>query len=215
MSTTAGLDVRDLGTIAYRDALALQHELRDQRIEDAIGDTLLIVEHPPVYTRGRRSAPGELTLPAQWYAERGIEIVDVDRGGKVTYHGPGQLVIYLICRVTDVKDFVCRLEQAMVIALADEGIEAHGRSTEGIEYTGAWVGPRKIGSIGLRVTHGVTTHGLALNVDLDLEPFSWIVPCGLGGVEMTSIARELGPDRTPDFAAVRDRLLDALTTGRS
>lgn len=214
MSTAAGFDVRDLGTIPYRDALALQHELREQRIGDAIGDTLLVLEHPPVYTRGRRSAPGELTLPAQWYADRGIEIVDVDRGGKVTYHGPGQLVIYLICKVTDVKAFVCRLESAMVAALAGEGIDARGRSTEGIEYTGAWVGPRKIGSIGLRVTHGVTTHGLALNVDCDLEPFTWIVPCGLGDVEMTSIAQELPEGRTADLPRVRDRLLAALTPVR-
>ncbi len=146
-------------------------------------------------------------MGAGWYAERGIEIVDVDRGGKITYHGPGQLVMYPICAVTDVKAFVCRLENAIVTALAAEGIEARGRSREGIEFTGAWVEDRKIGQIGLHVSRGITTHGLSLNVDCDLEPFSWIVPCGLPDAKVTSIAAERGE---ADLPRVRDALLRAL-----
>lgn len=201
----------DLGLTPYRDALAKQLELREQRIADQIDDTVLALEHPPVYTRGRRSEPGELPFGEQWYAERGIEIVDVDRGGKVTYHGPGQLVLYPICRVTDVKDFVCTLEKAMVHALATEGIDARGRSVEGIEFTGAWVEDRKIGSIGLHVSHGVTSHGLSLNVNCDLEPFSWIVPCGLPDSKVTSVAQELGSDDPGLLARVRQSLLAALS----
>ena len=203
------MDVLQLGPTPYREALALQHKLRERRREDLIPDTVVALEHPPVYTRGRRSEPGELPFGEDWYAERGIEIVDVDRGGKVTYHGPGQLVLYPICRVDDVKAFVCRLERAMVAALAAEGIQARGRSSEGIQYTGAWVEDRKIGSIGLHVSHGVTTHGLSLNVDCDLEPFSWIVPCGLPEALVTSIQAER-PDRPADLPRVRASLLDAL-----
>lgn len=196
-----------LGLTPYREALALQHELRDQRRADEVPDTLLSVEHPPVYTRGRRSEPGELPYGADWYAERGIEIVDVDRGGKITYHGPGQVVVYPVCRIESVSDFVCSLERAMVAALATEGITARGRSTDGIEYTGAWVDDRKIGSIGLHVSHGVTTHGLSVNVDCDLEPFSWVVACGLD-TPVTSVAQEVG---SADVPRLRGSLLSALT----
>lgn len=205
------MQVLELGLVPYRDALARQHELRARRIADEIEDTLIALEHPPVYTRGRRSEPGELPLERQWYAERGIEIVDVDRGGKITYHGPGQLVIYPICRVTDIKAFVCTLERAMVKTLAAEGIDARGRSIEGIEFTGAWVEDRKIGQIGLHVSHGVTTHGLSLNVDCDLEPFSWIVPCGLPDARVTSVAQELGRDAGVSLPRIRDALLAMLS----
>jgi lipoyl(octanoyl) transferase len=183
-----------LGTLPYAEGLALQERVRVARQADAIPDTVLILEHAPVYTRGRRTDPAELPLGEDFYREHGIEIADVDRGGKVTYHGPGQLVAYPIARVADVLGFVHRLEEAMVAALAEEGIAARGRAAEGRELTGVWVGERKIGNIGLHVSHGVTTHGLSLNVDNDLTPFEWIVPCGLGGVAITSVARELGGD---------------------
>jgi lipoate-protein ligase B len=181
-----------LGTVPYAEGLALQERVRAARQADLIPDTVLILEHAPVYTRGRRADAAELPLGEDFYRAQGIEIADVARGGKVTYHGPGQLVAYPIARVADVLGFVHRLEQAMVAALAEEGIAARGRAADGREFTGVWVGDAKIGNIGLHVSHGVTTHGLSLNVDNDLTPFEWIVPCGLGGVAITSVAQELG-----------------------
>jgi lipoyl(octanoyl) transferase len=198
-----------LGRVPYAEALALQHRVRAARQADAIPDTVLLLEHPPVYTRGRRSVPGELPLGEDYYATQGIEIVDVDRGGKVTYHGPGQLVAYPIVGVTDVMAFVRQLEQVMVDALDEEGIEARGRTADGRDFTGVWVGERKIGSIGLHVSHGVTTHGLSLNVDGDLTPFEWIVACGLGGVAMTSVEAETG--HTGRLDCVRKRVALGLT----
>jgi lipoyl(octanoyl) transferase len=202
----------NLGTIPYREGLALQQRVRAARQADAIPDTVLLLEHPPVYTRGRRTGPGELPFGDEWYAERGIDVVDTDRGGKVTYHGPGQLVAYPVVRVTDVMAFVALLENAMVAALAEEGLsDARGRAADGRDFTGVWVGDRKIGSIGLHISHGVTMHGLSVNVDGDLTPFEWIVPCGLGGVGMTSIARELPDDVRDDrMACFRKRLAHRL-----
>jgi lipoyl(octanoyl) transferase len=197
-----------LGRMAYGEALALQQRVRAARQHDLVPDTVLTVEHDPVYTRGRRSHPAELPFAPAWYAERGIDIVDVDRGGKVTYHGPGQLVAYPIVRVTDVMGFVAQLEQVMVDALAQEGIAARGRAHEGRDFTGVWVGDRKIGSIGLHISHGVTMHGLSLNVDGDLDPFEWIVACGLGGVAMTSVERETG--RAGRLDCVRKRVTHGL-----
>lgn len=186
--------VCDLGEIGYRDALALQRRVRDARRQELIPDTLLLLEHnPAVYTRGRRSTPGELSMGAAWYAERGIEIIDTDRGGKVTYHGPGQLVGYPIVRVTDVIAYVRLLERTLVQALAAVGIEACSRENEGANYTGVWVQSRKIASIGVHLTAGVTTHGFAINVEeRALEPFTWVIACGLPDVQMTSIESERG-----------------------
>ncbi len=155
-------------------------------------DVLLTLEHWPVYTRGRRSGPGELPMGEEWYRTQGIDIVETDRGGRVTYHGPGQLVGYPIVQVDDVVAYVRLLERALVAALAEEGVASRARPDEGPDYTGVWVGDRKIASIGVHVARGVTTHGFALNVENDLQPFSWIVPCGLDGVQMTSLIRETG-----------------------
>ncbi len=132
-----------------------------------------------------------------------------DRGGRVTYHGPGQLVAYPIFAVADVVAYVRALEDAIVMALASAGLAAHGRADDGPDYTGVWVQDRKIASIGVHVQRGVTTHGLAVNVVNDLEPFSWITPCGLQGVQMTSVQRELGAD-SPSAEAFRGLLLDGL-----
>jgi lipoyl(octanoyl) transferase len=202
-----------LGTVPYGEALALQARVRAARQADAIPDTLLLLEHPPVYTRGRRAEPGELPLGEDFYAERGIDVVDVDRGGKVTFHGPGQLVAYPVVRVTDVMGFVSLLEQVMVQALAEEGVSGRGRAADGRDFTGVWVGDRKIGSIGLHISHGVTTHGLSVNVDGDLTPFEWIVPCGLGGVAMTSIARERPEVGADVMDCFRKRLAHRLAQG--
>jgi lipoyl(octanoyl) transferase len=177
--------------VPYREGLALQEHVRDARERDAVPDTLLVLEHTPVYTRGRRSDPAELPFETDWYAQRGIEIVDVDRGGKVTHHAPGQVVAYPIVRTTDVVAHVRALERAMVAALAEEGLTARARPDEGPDFTGVWVEDRKIGSIGVHVRRGITTHGMALNADMDLEPWTWIVPCGLQ-MPMTSLAAETG-----------------------
>jgi lipoate-protein ligase B len=153
---------------------------------------MLLLEHWPVYTRGRRSAAGELPMGEDWYRMQGIDVVETDRGGKVTYHGPGQLVGYPIVRVDDVVEYVRTLERALVAALGEEGISARARAADGPDYTGVWVEERKIASIGVHVAHGVTTHGFAVNVEDDLQPFSWIVPCGLEDVRMTSLIKETG-----------------------
>jgi lipoyl(octanoyl) transferase len=179
-----------LDRVEYREASALQERLRDRRAQDEVSDVLLLLEHPPVYTRGRRSAPGELPMGEAWYLSQGIDVVETDRGGRVTYHGPGQLVGYAIMRIEDVLVHVRTMERALVSALADEGIDAHARSAEGADYTGVWVDDRKIASIGVHVSRGVTTHGFAVNVENDLQPFEWIVPCGLEGVRMTSVIAE-------------------------
>jgi lipoate-protein ligase B len=180
-----------LGTVEYRAALALQERIRAARQADELPDVLLTLEHPSVYTRGRRTGPGELPMSGEWYRDRGIDIVDTDRGGKVTYHGPGQLVGYPIVRVDDVVAYVRLLERVLVATLAGEGVSAHARPQDGPDYTGVWVEDRKIASIGVHLARGVTTHGFAVNVENDLEPFGWIVPCGLEGVRMTSLVEEL------------------------
>jgi lipoyl(octanoyl) transferase len=181
-----------LGMVEYRDALTLQGRVCAARQAGAVPDVMLALEHPPVYTRGRRTDPGELPMGEEWYQMQGLDIVDVNRGGRVTYHGPGQLVGYPIVAVDDVVAYVRTLERGLVAALAQEGVAARARPQDGPDYTGVWVGERKIASIGVHVAHGVTTHGWAVNVENDLQPFSWIVPCGLGDVQMTSLIKETG-----------------------
>ena len=187
-----------LGRVEYREASALQERLRTARLEDAIPDVLLLLEHPAVYTLGRRSGDADLPMGEEWYLSQGIDVVRTNRGGKLTYHGPGQLVGYAIMRTDDVLGFVRTMERALVAALADEGLEARARTDEGPDFTGAWVGERKIASIGVHVARGVTTHGFAVNVENDLQPFEWVVPCGLPQVRMTSVTAEAGERRTLD-----------------
>jgi lipoyl(octanoyl) transferase len=179
-----------LGVVRYRDALAIQEQLRARRQADELPDTLLLLEHPPVYTHGRRSGAEDLPLGEDFYRAKGIDVEATDRGGKLTYHGPGQLVGYPIMRIDDVHRYLRGIEDALVVALAGAGVDARSRHDEGIDYTGVWVQERKIASIGVHVSRGVTTHGFAVNVDNDLDPFSWVVACGLPDVAMTSIACE-------------------------
>ena len=188
-----------LGLVEYREAFALQERLRAARHAGDAGDTLLLLEHPPVYTRGRRPDPGGLPRGEAWYREQGIDVVQTDRGGRVTYHGPGQLVGYPIMAAADVVGFVRTMERALVAALGDQGIAARTRTDDGPDYTGVWVGAAKIASIGLHVTHGITTHGFAVNVTNDLRPFDWVVACGLPEVRMTSVQAQLGGD-DPELA---------------
>jgi lipoyl(octanoyl) transferase len=202
------------GIVPYEEAREAQLRLAERRQREEIADVLLLLEHPPVYTRGRRSSPEELPMGAQWYETQGIEVRDTDRGGRVTYHGPGQLVAYPIVSLRpygdDVLAYVRGLERVMIEALAEHGVEAG--LIEGL--TGVWTRgaapgsgaggreARKIGSIGVHVSRGVTTHGLAVNVSNDLQPFEWIVPCGIEGVAMTSLSRELEAEQ--DLGAFAD-----------
>jgi lipoate-protein ligase B len=178
--------VASLGRIPYGDAVGLQERIRAFRQAGAIPDALLLLEHPPVYTKGRRTERSDLPMGEEWYLAQGIEVAETDRGGRVTYHGPGQLVGYPIMAIGDVVAFVRTMELAVCAALGDEGIAAEVR--EGM--TGIWAGGAKIGSIGVHVSRGVTTHGFSINVDCDLQPFEYIVPCGIEGVRMTSIHKE-------------------------
>jgi lipoyl(octanoyl) transferase len=189
------LSVLQLGTVPYGEALELQRTLHRRRAAGELPDQLLLLEHPPVYTKGKRTEPADLPMGDDWYRERGIDVVDTDRGGRVTYHGPGQLVAYPIMAVERVADYVHGLEAAIVAALARAGVDAEARD---VPFTGVWVGDAKIASIGVRVRGGVSMHGLAVNVDNDLAPFEWIVPCGIDHVRVTSVAREGG--RTEAFA---------------
>jgi lipoyl(octanoyl) transferase len=188
-----------LGHVPYSNGVAIQETLRARRQAGELPDTMVLLEHPPVYSRGRRAGSRDLPFPESFYRAKGIDVADSDRGGKLTYHGPGQLVGYPIMAIDDVSRYLRTMEAAIVDALAVEGIVARSRASEGIDYTGVWVQDRKIASIGVHVSRGVTTHGFAVNVDNDLQPFSWVVACGLPDVRMTSIAEELA-DSDPEHA---------------
>ncbi len=192
-----------LGVVPYRDALGIQERIRARRQAGELPDTLLLLEHPPVYTRGRRSGAEDLPFGEDFYRAKGIDVVDTDRGGRLTYHGPGQLVGYPIMAIDDVGRFLRTIEHAIIAALAEAGVQARSRHDEGIDYTGVWVQDRKIASIGVHVSRGVTTHGFAVNVHNDLEPFSWVLACGLPDVAMTSLADELAPEHIAGMPCFR------------
>jgi lipoyl(octanoyl) transferase len=177
-----------LGRVEYREAAALQERLREQVIAGELPELMLLLEHPPVYTVTRRTEASDLPFPDAFYAERGVDIVRTPRGGQLTYHGPGQLVGYPIMRVSSVPEYILTMERALVTALGDAGVEAQTKL--GHKHVGVWVGDRKIASVGVHISHGVSSHGFAVNVDNDLDPFSWVVACGLPEVQMTSIAAE-------------------------
>jgi lipoyl(octanoyl) transferase len=196
----------NLGVVDYREALALQRQIADAVARGDAPDTVLLLEHPPTITLGRRADSGELHVPDD--AE--VEIVETDRGGKSTYHAPGQLVCYPILDLTrhgqDVKRYCRDLEEVLIATTAAFGIE----STRIDGLTGVWLErpPRKIASIGIHLSKWVSTHGYALNVDLDPAPFTdWITACGLDGYQFTSMARELG--RPVSVAEVRAVAADA------
>ena len=183
----------NLPRIGYKEVYAIQTAANAARHAGRLDrDLIIMLEHPPVFTLGRRGGKHNIIVPEETLRTRGVEVVPVERGGDVTYHGPGQLVVYLIMDLKpagfSVTEFVAGLETAMVHTAAYWGIEATGDHT----LRGAWVGPRKLGSVGITVRRGITFHGLALNVSTDLEPFSWINPCGIKGCVMTSLEREAG-----------------------
>ena len=182
----------DLDTIDYGEAWKLQTAIVEARINKVIDtDMILMLEHPPVFTLGRRGGAENLLVSAAFLEQSGIALTQVERGGNITYHGPGQLVVYPIvdleaARIT-VVEFVEALEQVMLRTVDVWGIKAERNSVN----RGIWVADKKMGSIGIALRKGISFHGLALNVNLDLAPFSWIQPCGLQGVSMTSMAQEL------------------------
>ena len=208
---SAQLAVVGLGRMAYGEALDLQRELARRRItKDLEPDLLLLVEHPPVVTLGRTFQKANLSTPPEALEARGIELFDIERGGDITFHGPGQLVGYPIFDLTehrqDLHWFLRQIEEALIRSLDHLGIAA-GRNEA---YTGVWTENRKIASIGIHVKQWVTWHGFALNVTTELSYFDLIVPCGLPHVVMTSIAKELA-ERTP--RDVWARTIDAVVLG--
>jgi lipoyl(octanoyl) transferase len=181
------------GRVDYAAAWAWQREVFLDRLEDETGDALLLLEHPPTYTLGRRSLEQDLLLGEAQRRARGIATYRVDRGGRATYHGPGQLVAYPIVRLGeryDVIAYLRKLEEAVIRTVADLGVEA-GRDAG---HTGVWVGRNKLAAVGVKITRGITMHGFALNVTTDLSMFSGIVPCGIAedGRWVTSVAAETG-----------------------
>ena len=207
-STDPTLHARWLGRIAYREAHAWQKRLVDQRATGAIGDQLLLLEHPAVLTLGRNADPSHIRAGADELVARGIEVRRIERGGEVTYHGPGQLVAYPIVKLHErgllVRPLVRALEAALVETCAELGVAAARR--EG--HPGCWCDPegaqpRKIGALGLRIERGVSYHGIALNVSTDLADFDLIDPCGMPDTVSTSIDREVGrADLRPSTASV-------------
>ena len=192
-----GAYLMNLGLVPYREAWELQRSLAAAISQGAMPETVILLEHPPVVTLGRRTGEDELHIPEG----APVDVVETDRGGKSTYHGPGQLVAYPILDLTrhgkDVKRYVRDLEQALIDTLASFGID--GARIEGL--TGVWLHspPRKIASIGVHISRWITTHGYALNVDLDPAPFTdWITACGLDDAAFTTMAREVGKPLSVD-----------------
>jgi lipoyl(octanoyl) transferase len=205
----APLEARWLGRMAYREAHSLQKRLVDERASGRIGDQLLLLEHPPVLTLGKRSDPAHILATPEDLARRRIAIEQIERGGEVTYHGPGQLVGYPIVRLHErgllLRPFVRALETALSETCGAHGVAAGRRDG----HPGCWcdpdgAAPRKIGALGLRVERGVSYHGIALNVTVDLGDFELIDACGMPGVVSTSIASELGDvDARPSTDSVQ------------
>ncbi len=198
-----------MGPTSYEEGLVLQDRMAAWRADGLVGDCVLFPDHPPVLTVGRSPSPGSLRADAQTLARLGIRVFEVPRGGDITWHGPGQLVGYVICDLTrrgrDLHRFLRELEEALIGAVAAFGIEA----VRSPGRTGIWVGERKLGSIGVAVRRWVSFHGFALNVSSDLSFFDLIHPCGLQGIQMTSLERLLGAS-APALAGVRTRAAQAL-----
>ena len=203
-STLRPLIVRRLGRVPYAEALEVQARLVAERQRDAIPDTLLLLEHDPVFTRGRNARAEHVLLPEDALRARGFDVFETGRGGDVTDHGPGQAVGYPLLHLEpgrqDVHRYVRDLEEVMIRACADHGVAA-GRVAG---RTGVWVGAEKVGAIGVRIARWVTSHGFALNVGNDLAPFQLIVPCGIRDGGVTSLERAGGSPVSMD--AVMDRL---------
>ncbi|MCK5758173.1 MAG: lipoyl(octanoyl) transferase LipB [Clostridiales bacterium] len=202
--------VIDLGTMEYGECLELQRKLRDQRIADEIGDTLLLVEHTPVLTMGRRGQNDNVVVSEEFLKENGIDVHWVERGGDVTYHGPGQLVVYPIFNLIhfgkDIHTFVDNLINSISVVLKDEfGLTSH---REDGKHTGVYIGKDKIAAIGLAIRRWVSMHGFAFNINTDLSHFRWIVPCGLNDRGVTSVKEQIGKE--VDYNKVKIKIVEAM-----
>jgi lipoyl(octanoyl) transferase len=182
------IEWQDLGVVGYREAWDLQEELRRERIDGNIQNRLLLLEHPSVFTMGRRECEADILSPEHLIEADGIEIVKTNRGGRITYHGPGQLVGYFICELGSlglgVKEFVNRIEEIVIRTVAEIGV----KSNRDGEHPGVWVGQDKLAAIGLHVSHDVTQHGFALNGSCDLSAYKHILACGISGRGVTRIS---------------------------
>ncbi|MEA4846377.1 MAG: lipoyl(octanoyl) transferase LipB [Clostridiaceae bacterium] len=201
------LNVLNLGRCDYKKALDIQYDILEKRQKDELGDTLILVEHPPVITLGRHAVESNIVVPEKYLNDNGISIYHIERGGDVTYHGPGQIVGYPIVSLRDkgigIREFVEKLENTFITLLKDEyGIDS------GInhDFPGVWVGNSKITAVGLAVKRGVTMHGFAFNVNTDLEYFKLIVPCGIPSKGITSLEKLKGS--SIDFNHVNKMVLD-------
>lgn len=192
-----------LGTVPYAQAWELQESLRDRRIAGEIPDRLILLEHPPVITLGKRECDDDIVSPADVVRSAGIEVVKTNRGGRATYHGPGQIVGYFICSLDSmgigIREFVRSVEEICMRALGDFGVAARRDP----DHPGLWVGRNKIVAIGMNVSHGVTQHGFAMNVSCDLNAYRHIIACGICDRGVTSMDRELGSVPPMDYVIER------------
>lgn len=204
------ISVKDIGLQPYTSTWKEQERLRDDRREGRIGDVVVLCEHPAVFTLGRQDCSGDILSPREEIERDGIEIVECNRGGRITYHGPGQLVAYFICKISDfsagVKDFVARVEDIGLDLMAGLGLNP----LRNRDYPGIWIGSRKIAAIGLHISRGISAHGMSINVDPDLSHYRHIIPCGIRGLGITSLARELGTV-SPPMKDVKTRLTDSVS----
>lgn len=192
MKPNSPIQVQFLGCRPYKDALETMHDLRDRRLQNQISDQILFLEHPSVITRGRQHSWDDLIESPKQIKSKDIDLIETDRGGRLTYHGPGQLIIYFVMNIRErglsIGDLVWRVEEGIRLYLDKIGICAERDS----KNPGMWIGRKKIASLGFHVHRFVTTHGVSLNVHGDLTPFSYMIPCGLSGVHVTNILEEKG-----------------------
>lgn len=193
------------GFVPFRDALEIQNNLFEKRLKNSIHDVLLLMEHPNTYSMGRRTKNSHIFSDKEYTEKKGIEVVEADRGGSVTYHGPGQLVGYPILDLKpapDISAYIRNLEEVIILTSKSCGVDCERNPS----FPGVWVDGAKLASIGIKVTLGVTKHGFGLNVNTDLRYFEKIIPCGIEGVRMTSLSKEIG--RYISVETVEEKLAD-------
>jgi lipoyl(octanoyl) transferase len=203
------LDIIDAGCLDYKSALNMQFELLEKRQQNLINDTLILVEHPPTITLGRRAVESDILADTKFLEETGVTICRINRGGEVTYHGPGQIVGYLIVDLKnfdrDVRAFVSNVEEVIMQVLQEDFNVDGGRNPLN---NGVWVGDKKITAIGIAIKKWVTMHGFAFNINTDLEHFNWIVPCGMENSKMTSL--EVVTGKQYDLEQIKPKIIEKI-----